>query len=196
MPAGSKYCICNKCDSNLKRQIIMTENSSNGCDMAISALYYCGYIRKSMVDFKFLGLKYIGKTFGKLLGDVIEDCDFLKDDCYITAVSLHCERDREYNQSEIIAKEIAMRYGLNYKKDIIVKVKPIERLSVMNKVDRSFFVNDAFIFNYKYDIAGKTIIVVDDIYTTGSTMKAVSNLLKRNGADKVYGITACCREKG
>ena len=61
--------------------------------------------------------------------------------------------------------------------------------------DKKFFIRNSFEFNLLADIRGRDIIVVDDVYTSGATLGEVSRLLRVNGANRVYAVTACYSRK-
>lgn len=166
-------------------------DESTGCDEVISALHYDGSTREAMLKFKFKDLKYLGYSFGKVLSDAVKDRAFVNADTVVTAVPLHISRDREYNQSEVIARHLCNELNMEYCSNLIYKIKPIDRLSGMENHDKSFFAKDAFMINPLANLSGKTVIVVDDVFTTGSTLHEISQELRKYGAKHVYALTAC-----
>jgi competence protein ComFC len=138
--------------------------------------------------------KYQGyKSLGGLLGERLFRC--LKDSYFrfweydlITYVPLHKQklRQREYNQSFILAEYIAERSGLPLVKALSVKkyIKP--------QVDKGYSQRQAglrgnFILNA--DISDKKIILVDDVFTTGATLSECSRVLKKNKASQIAAVT-------
>ncbi len=100
------------------------------------------------------------------------------------------ERRRGYNQAAVLAKELGRRL------DLPVEIRAVERsedttpqkeLSVSERREN---LKNAFNIG-KSVVKSKRILLIDDIYTTGSTMDAVSGTLLASGADKVYGLCAC-----
>lgn len=191
LPLTQKLCICTKCEPDVKDMVSVCVDQNTGCDEVISALNYSGNVRRSMLKFKFQDIKYLGYTFAKVLSQAVKGRSFVGDNTIVTAVPIHISKDREYNQSEVIARELCKELGLNYTGGIIYKIKPIERLSGMANHDKDFFIKEAFMINPIINLTGKTIIVVDDIFTTGTTLKTISDQLKRYGAKHVYALTAC-----
>ena len=102
-------------------------------------------------------------------------------------------RNRGYNQSEILSKELAKR--LNFRSSNFLKrVKKTQTQVGLKLEQRKKNIKNAFAFNYElitnnYELKNAHIFLVDDIVTTGSTLLEAANILKRNGAKKVYGIT-------
>ena len=191
IPVCRQRCICDNCVPKVRQcETVLTDNDC-GCCEVISPFEYSGHTRDAMLRFKFKGIKYIGHTFADYMADMIADRSFLKEDCIMVSMPIHVQRDRDYNQSDIMAQRIADRLGMSYYKDIVCKVKPISRISGMTLKDKRFFVEGSFHFNCCYNLTGKTVVVVDDIYTSGTTMAEFAKLLKMNGASKVYALTAC-----
>ena len=61
----------------------------------------------------------------------------------------------------------------------------------MEREDKEFFIKDAFMFNPLVNLTGKTVIIVDDVFTTGSTLRTISQIMRKHGAKRVYALTAC-----
>ena len=103
------------------------------------------------------------------------------------------ERERGYNQSELLAKEMSRLLGIPVRSDIVKRVqktvpqKELDELGRQNNLKKAFFIGTDV-------VKLKKVIVVDDVYTTGSTVDAVARELKEHGVGKVYFITLCIGE--
>lgn len=194
VPAGKKLCVCNKCSYKVILQRATFADDDGGCNEVMSPLKYEDNVRLSMLKFKFKGVKYLGYTYAKAMADMIVGRKFYDDDCIITAVPIHRVRDRAYNQSEVIARIMCQLTNKKYCDNLIYKVKAIDRLSGMSNSDKVFYSKDSFYINSNYNVSGKTIIIVDDIYTSGTTLKELASQFRARGAKYVYGITATYRE--
>ena len=131
-------------------------------------------------------------------GDI---CRHLKDEIdtmgaqALIPVPLHASRERErgYNQSELLAKEMSRLLGIPVRSDIVKRVqktvpqKELDELGRQNNLKKAFFIGTDV-------VKLKKVIVVDDVYTTGSTVDAVARELKEHGVGKVYFITLCIGE--
>ncbi len=142
-------------------------------------------------------LKYKEKIgVGSFLGNMMafylaEKIGTLKPD-YVIPVPLHRIKkiERGYNQSDKIAKKFAEVSGMNYSKKILKRKKYTKSQSMMHSKERKLNIADAFKVNKPDVIIGKTIVVVDDIFTTGSTLQECGRVLKIAGAKKVIALTA------
>ena len=101
----------------------------------------------------------------------------------------HKKSVRGYNQSELIAKEIAKQMELKFEKDVLVKQRNTEVQSTLTKAQRKQNVKGAFLITDITKIIGRKIILVDDIYTTGSTVNECSRILKLAGAKEICVVT-------
>lgn len=192
--ANVQYCLCSHCEAEQLKQRRNITDKKCGCDEVMSPFKYDGITRRSMLRFKFKGVKYIGYTFARAMADMLSDRAFVDEDCMLIPVPIHISRDRAYNQSEVLADYISDMTGIPVCRDAICKIRPIARISGMSHMDKRFYIRDSFHFDARYNFTGKTLIIIDDIYTSGTTLKEFSDLLRMYGASKVYAVTACVAE--
>lgn len=98
-------------------------------------------------------------------------------------------KERGYNQSELIAKEIARFLPSIIYKKVLKKVKKNKRQSELKKEERKENVKNVYEIQNKQIIQNKKIILFDDIYTTGNTVNECSKVLKENGATEILVLT-------
>jgi competence protein ComFC len=101
---------------------------------------------------------------------------------------------RGFNQSEEIAKELSKNLGIPLSSDILVKVKETLSQMELSKEEREQNIKGVFEIKNAEKIKGKEIMLVDDVYTTGSTMEEAARVLKQAGAREVWGITVAREE--
>jgi competence protein ComFC len=98
-------------------------------------------------------------------------------------------RKRGYNQSEILAKQLAKRFGFPIQ-NILQRTRDTKTQVGKSNIDRKLNIKNAFIFNnQKSIIKNQNIFLIDDVVTTGSTLKEAANVLKRAGVKRVIGLT-------
>jgi len=108
----------------------------------------------------------------------------------IIPVPLHPKREfsRGYNQAAVIAKKLGSELGIPVLEDYVLRVKNTAPLKLLEPGQRQNNLKNAFIMG-QYDVKLNSIVLVDDIYTTGSTIDEISSLLKLHGTREVYFIT-------
>ena len=101
-------------------------------------------------------------------------------------------KQRGYNQSQLITKEIAKNTHLYHENKCIYKIKDVIAQSTLNKEQRKMNIKDAYkLKNYQKisnNIKGKKIIIFDDIYTTGSTLNECCKLLRQANVEKISAL--------
>lgn len=164
-------------------------NKSFYFDKAISCIEYSD-ISKSMI----LGFKYKNKTYmAKYISNIMKeklDLENIKFD-YITFVPLHKKRMRKrgFNQSEKIAKELGKIIDIPIL-DCIYRKSNTNRLYNLNRIERKIELKNAFLVKENINYAnGKNVLLIDDIFTTGSTVNEISKLLKLNNVNKIFVMT-------
>ena len=106
----------------------------------------------------------------------------------IISVPIHNKRmkTRGYNQSKLIAKEIAINCGKEYYDNVIIKSKNIAPQSTLDMLERVKNIKEAFSIGKNSEkISGKNVALFDDIFTTGSTVNECAKILKKIGANNV-----------
>lgn len=111
----------------------------------------------------------------------------------IVPVPLHRGRLRErgYNQAAVIAKALAAEFVKDrtlYREDVLIRETETKRLKTLSPLERRIALENAFKADLSSVPSGmcENILVVDDIYTTGSTIDAAAKCLKRAGAKHVF----------
>lgn len=109
----------------------------------------------------------------------------------IVPVPLHWfkENKRGFNQSDIFAKSFTAKLGLTYL-DCLIRSRYTKSQTKLKGKDRYKNIKNAFSISANILISQyQNILLIDDVWTTGSTMKECCYVLKRNGAKQVWGIT-------
>ena len=139
--------------------------------------------------FKYHEYDYLAGFLGSLLADRITPLGLpLKEFAIVTSVPMHPARlkERGYNQAAELAKILSKKTRLPY--NDLLTVKQFKQPQAQTpKQDRR--ANVADIFTVTADITGQSIILIDDVYTTGSTIDECSRALKAAGAKKIIAAT-------
>lgn len=156
----------------------------------ISAYVYSDIVKKSIYMFKYSNRRYYAKTYGETIGKEFFDeiksweCDVL------VPVPIHRERyrNRGYNQAELLAREISKYVRIPVDSKVIIRTVntlPQKELDVngrKNNLEKAFKIT-------KSVVQYKKIILVDDIFTTGSTIDACAEIFLAAGVYKIYFIS-------
>ncbi len=101
----------------------------------------------------------------------------------------HKENIRGFNQSVLFGKALAKKTGLSLKEDTLIKRKPTVSQTTLGSKERKENVRG--IFKLKKPVRGLSIVLVDDVWTTGATMTEAAGVLKKAGAKNIWGLTIC-----
>lgn len=194
------YCLCNK------NPLRILPNAKNGkcqrCkDKKLSGLYSALPYKEKALTRKLIGqFKYEPyiKTLAKPLSNIILEHFVLTHNTtnafWENSVLLPIPLDKKklkhrgYNQAEELAKEMATRINIPVITDTLVKIKATPAQMKLSKEDRQVNLKDAFFIKHPEKIKNKRIFLVDDVYTTGSTIQECAHVLRTSGAKQVFGI--------
>jgi ComF family protein len=133
----------------------------------------------------------VGIFLGQLAGRYIQQYHADKKIDIITPVPLHKvkKRMRGYNQALWIAKGINQIITCELIPELIIRTRFTQTQTRLTRKRRKKNVSHAFMVNSKYNVENKTIMFIDDVFTTGSTMNEVSSALKHYKVNKIYAMT-------
>lgn len=191
---GSICIKCGKLITENKELCIDCKENTHFYDRGV-ALYKYPCIRQGIYRMKYQGRKEYLDFFAQ---DVVEHLGqqlrFWNPDAII-GVPLHKlrERKRGYNQAAVLASLISKKTGIPFYKKLVVRQKntlPQKGLDVCQRQN-----NLKKAFNISQNVVKlNTIVIIDDIYTTGSTIDAIASVLKANGVQQVYYIALAIGE--
>ena len=155
----------------------------------VSVFEYRGDIKECIYRFKYSNMRCYGeffaaeaiKRYGKLLKTWKVDC--------IVPVPMYKpkQRKRGYNQAEEFAKFLSKASGIKVDAKLLIRAKDTVPMKTLSKQQR--YENLLKAFKIRNDRPTyKRVLVVDDIFTTGSTIDACARVLKKNGVEVVYGL--------
>lgn len=157
---------------------------------ALAPLEFSGLIRKTIYKYKYESKPYIYKSFGEVMLRALEKENIGNID-YIVPVPLHRARkaERGYNQAELLARHISLKLGIPLERNSLRRVKATKIQNKLARHEREQNIKDAFKIRDIRVFKDKRILLVDDIFTTGSTVNECSRILKEGGAAEVFVIT-------
>jgi ComF family protein len=160
-----------------------------GFDRAYSFGFYDGSLRKLIHLFKYSGMKPLAKRLAGLLCRALPDDGAERFDA-VVPMPLHWRRrwKRGFNQSGILARLVARDQGLPMV-NAVRRVRATATQAGLTNSERRKNVAAAFRVARKHRIAGKRILLIDDVMTTGSTGAACASAMKRAGASSVTVLT-------
>ncbi|MDP2911327.1 MAG: ComF family protein [Candidatus Omnitrophota bacterium] len=166
-------------------------------DRAWSACCYEEPLKGLIHDFKYKHITYLSKDFSKLIIDFMQQHNVAAGSELILSVPMHPGRlfKREVNHSDMLAKDIARRMDIPYSGKILKKIKNTSIQSTLKREERIKNLHSSFSIKNTSAVRGKNILLVDDLFTTGSTVNECSRILKESGAARIEVITLARGDK-
>ena len=188
---------CSKASIGGVRHLYCKE--SDELDGLVSFLPYRGVIGAGVRSLKYRFLKkieedlykiFVGAVRGKLKGGQAKGLiDFLKIKPVVVPVPLYWRKHnfRGFNQAEIVGEMTAKLFGLEINDVFLVRRKETKPQAKLNKSER--VANLKLAFGVRKSKKIDNVLLVDDVWTTGETMRSASKTLKEAGVKKVWGLT-------
>lgn len=168
-----------------------------GIDGTFSVLAYNRAMKRLLFAFKYRPfVSDLHKLLANLFYEgVIQNEVFMKHlvkDSLFVPIPLHSEkmRKRGYNHATLLAREIGDKMGIKVM-DVLVRTRKTKSQFLLKKEEREENLQDAFAVKKGAEkvLKNTTIFLIDDLVTTGTTMKEAAKMLKKAGAKEVYGLT-------
>jgi competence protein ComFC len=157
-----------------------------------SVARYEGVVKDIILVYKYKGFEVLAGA----LGDFIIRNLGGEDDLWsgleaIVPVPLHPakERNRGFNQAGLLARRLSQRTKVPLVSRRLVKVRPTSAQTSLEARDREINLRGAFRVRKPAGLAGKVVLLVDDVYTTGSTLRECSRALRQAGVKEVRAVT-------
>ena len=154
------------------------------------ALFSYEFIRLSLYRFKYAGRKEYARFYAKNIAGKFREQKQIWKPQALLPVPIHSKRrkKRGYNQAEEIAMELGKLWNLPVLTNLVYRAKNTRPMKEIVGTDRQNNLKKAFKLGTN-DVKLNTIIIIDDIYTTGSTIDAVARECRKAGIEKIYFIT-------
>ncbi len=186
--------ICDKCGKYLEKDehlCVECRNNPPEFNIARAVGPYKESYRIAVKVFKFLGRKNLAIKMGCLMAQVVknEPC-FWPIDLIVPVPSTKVQlKQRGFNQTELLAKQISKHLKIKVEFDVLYRVKETPAQRELSKEEREKNLLCAFRVKDRRKIHKKNILLVDDVYTTGSTCRECTRTLIGGGAASISIIT-------
>ena len=161
-------------------------------DHAWSVCLYNEPAQKLLHAFKYNSKTSLCKTFVPLMIDFIDRYSLpLQQFDLITPIPLHPVRLRErgYNQSALLSLALSRHYGMLHTENLLIRRKMTPTQTELGAKQRWTNMEGAFKIKNPTDVKDKSIVLIDDLYTTGATVHSAAKALKTAGAARVGVLT-------
>ncbi len=190
--------ICVDCMNRLEgEKVVRILNTRKPLAMLIPCTHYVTEVRHALHQYKFKNDRAYEKALSYLAVKKLEKWTQLKEFDAVVTLPVSKERmnERGYNQSHFMGNAVSELFAVPRHDEYIRKVKNSKKQSSLKSVERVINISGAY--EVSPEAAGKNIILVDDIYTTGATMTEAARALKNAGAEVVVGVvfTAVAHKK-
>lgn len=190
----SKFRTCKMCGRPIYREgnydsCLECQKHGRSFSSGYSCTVYEGLSERIIMAFKYNDKSYLYRLIADIMIEKIKSENISFD--YIVYTPVHISRRliRGFNQTKIIAEYIGDVLGVEVIDNLIIRSKMTKRLKKLTRNERIVELRNAFAFNDSIDISGDVILLIDDIFTTGSTLDACSEILLENCASEIKIIT-------
>lgn len=156
-------------------------------EWAVHLAVYDGSMESHIARLKFEGRRAIARPLGALLGEVVTQGRRLPTAAVVVPVPLHASRERErgYNQAALLGRALAERLDRPYLAGVLRRVRDTETQAKLSLPERRRNLRGAFRTVRPAAVRGRTVVLVDDVYTSGTTCREAALALLRAGAEAV-----------
>lgn len=189
----SKKCceisLCDECIDKIFSDLSFFKSDKFGLEIYTGAIYETELLKIIRA------LKYHKKSeFEKILSDIIiktiKNFNLKLDNYTVCPVPIHKNRlkKRRYNHMELVANSVGKALNLEVSSDFLKRIKDTEPLYKLSIPERKEAIEGAFVVSE--EVKDRKILLLDDIITSGTTVKELSKLILEKGAEKIIIISA------
>jgi ComF family protein len=159
-------------------------------DRVIAIGPYAGTLRRLVRGLKYGGREALARPIGALLAERVRAARLFVDVVVPVPLDAARERKRGFNQAVLIARELAREAGLPLATGALRRARRTPALFRLAAAERAAAVAGAFAVADRASLAGKRVLLVDDILTTGATISACAEACRGAGATRVFAACA------
>lgn len=170
-----------------------------GYDQNAALWVYAGNIRQAILDYKYHGMKIYTDFFAARLAGSYGWWIRSKKPQLLIPVPIHArkQRIRGYNQAGLLASGISQLTGIPVSHNLLVRTKFTDPQKTLTAEERRKNLEKVMqVHPERVEAIPERVMIIDDIYTTGSTLDACAAVLKKAGVKEVYGLTLCIGDTG
>lgn len=182
--------VCKKCLNKISLNKILFHPTIN-FSLAAATSYNDLTVKELIHHLKYNGLTGAIKPLGEMALKYLADINLDLDKWILVPIPLHSSkyRKRGFNQAELIANELNKKLNLQVINKALKRIRATDPQISLSGQARETNVKNCFEPGEEISlIKGKKVILVDDVYTSGATMKEAVKILRKNGAKEVMGL--------
>ena len=144
-------------------------------------------MREMVHALKYQNLRASAPDLGRLLAGYLDSNEIPTDVAMPVPLHPRRERERGYNQSELMARELSKGSGIPVQAGLLRRTRnAASQVSIKGREERRRNIDGAF--ECRSTVEGLRVLLIDDVVTTGSTMSACASALRAAGADSIWGL--------
>jgi competence protein ComFC len=188
---GPMVFLCETCLARIRAKISIKESRVSGLEKVLSLMDYADPIKHLIWLCKFRNKKVLLPLIAKLIADAFTE--ELKNIDMIVPVPIHPHKlkQRGFNQAEELIRTTAECNHIPLLINVLSRQAETHALYDLNRTERGQMIRGSMSCTSPGNVKGKTILLFDDIVTTGATLRECARLLREHGSGKILGLTIC-----
>lgn len=189
LTSNTSFCFrCGRAKYNDAEFCLECQTIKQNFDLARAPFIYEDNVKNLVYKLKYGNARYLAPILAKYLADTYKKNNLSAD--FITFVPLHKrkQRIRGYNQAQLLANELSKLINIPVL-DILDKAKDIKNTAKLKRFQRKELIKDSVRVIRDIELKGQTILLIDDVFTTGTTANECAKVLNEKKAAKVNVLT-------
>lgn len=195
---SSRQILCPACQKQVKACRATDRQSWQGALPVFAWGAYGGALKRSIWVLKYDNQPKLARPLGQWLGQAWQASPFsTQQHLSVIPIPMHAskQQQRGFNQAELIARSFCQQTGLPLQPDGLIRVRTTESQFNLSPAARAQNLTNAFEVNQRWRDRHRAILLIDDIYTTGATVRAAAIALQQQQV-AVYGVVAVAKSGG
>lgn len=171
-------------------QPVLARIKNGPLEGVVAAGEYQGALKEAIHILKYEKVKDLAGPMANILIKVLArpEVSFLQK-YFFVPVPLFSKKEKErgFNQSELLGEKLAEKIKIKLFPDVLLKIKDTPAQMSLKRKEREKNLRGAFAVKDKKMVCGKNIVLLDDVMTTGATLRECAKVLRRAGAKRVWG---------